>query len=143
MVYDKISTIGEIILKNNYNSNQICALGGIRLKEQKYILENQGEFKLKDIFECGQCFRWNEQEDGSYIGVFGKNVIQVKQKGRIISFQGICEKEIKQTVEDYFDLKRDYKTLQRKLEKVDKYLKTSIKYGKGIRNDNFFYNFSK
>ena len=26
-----------------------------------------------------------------------------------------------------------YKTLQRKLEKVDKYLKTSIKYGKGIR----------
>ena len=103
------------------------------MKEQKYILENQGEFKLKDIFECGQCFRWNEQEDGSYIGVFGKNVVQVKQKGRTISFQGICEKEIKETVENYFDLKRDYTTLQRRLEKVDEYLKTSIKYGKGIR----------
>ena len=39
------------------------------MEEQKYILENQNSFELKDIFECGQCFRWNEQEDGSYIGI--------------------------------------------------------------------------
>ena len=24
-------------------------------------------FELKDIFECGQCFRWNKQEDNSVI----------------------------------------------------------------------------
>ena len=35
------------------------------MKEQKYILKNQDSFELKDIFECGQCFRWNEQNDGS------------------------------------------------------------------------------
>ena len=103
------------------------------MKEQKYILKNQGEFKLKDIFECGQCFRWNRQEDGSYIGVFGRNVIEVKQKERTIFFQGVCEKEIKETVEKYFDLKRDYKLIQDKLAKTDKHLKTSIEYGKGIR----------
>ena len=34
------------------------------MKEQKYILKNQNSFELKDIFECGQCFRWNEEEDG-------------------------------------------------------------------------------
>ena len=36
------------------------------MKEQKYILKNCNTFKLKDIFDCGQCFRWNENEDGSY-----------------------------------------------------------------------------
>ena len=35
MVCDKISTIGEIILKNNYNSNQICALGGNKIERAK------------------------------------------------------------------------------------------------------------
>lgn len=33
------------------------------MKEQKFILENQTSFELKDIFECGQCFRWNEEKD--------------------------------------------------------------------------------
>ena len=103
------------------------------MKEQTYTIKNQEQFKLKDIFECGQCFRWNEQEDGSYIGIFGKNVIEVKQEGTTIYFQGICEKDIKQTIEYYFDLKRDYKKIQNKLSKVDEHLKTSIKYGKGIR----------
>ena len=103
------------------------------MKEQKYVLKNQEQFKLKDIFECGQCFRWNEQEDKSYIGVFGKNVIHVKQNGTTIEFKGICEGDIQQTVENYFDLNRDYKKIQKQLAKVDQHLKTSIEYGKGIR----------
>lgn len=49
------------------------------MEEEKYIIENQNSFELKDIFECGQCFRWNEQEDGSYIGVIKNGVIQVKK----------------------------------------------------------------
>ena len=103
------------------------------MKEQEYVIKNQNEFKLRDIFECGQCFRWNEQQDGSYIGVFGNNVIHVKQKGKTIKFQGICEGDIKETIEEYFDLKRDYKKIQKQLANVDEHLKTSIEYGKGIR----------
>ena len=37
-------------------------------------------FELKDIFECGQCFRWNKQEDGSYIGVFRKLCVKCGKK---------------------------------------------------------------
>ena len=43
------------------------------MKEQKYKLRNVESFELRDIFECGQCFRWNKQEDGSYTGVFKNN----------------------------------------------------------------------
>ena len=50
------------------------------MKEQKYIIENQNSFELKDIFECGQCFRWNKQEDGSYIGVIKKRCNTSKKR---------------------------------------------------------------
>ena len=100
---------------------------------QKYILKNQTEFNLKDIFECGQCFRWNEQKDESYIGVFGNNVIEVKQKGQTICFNGNCDGDIKEIVTNYFDLKTDYGKIQKQLANVDKYMKNSIEYGKGIR----------
>ena len=52
------------------------------MKEQQYILKNAQSFELKDIFDCGQCFRWNKEADGSYTGVFGNNVINVSKIGR-------------------------------------------------------------
>ena len=33
--------------------------------EQQYIIEDINSFEPKHIFECGQCFRWNIQADGS------------------------------------------------------------------------------
>ena len=36
-----------------------------KMQEQKYILKNISSFEPKHIFECGQCFRWNEESDGS------------------------------------------------------------------------------
>lgn len=103
------------------------------MKEQTYIIEAKNSFEPKDIFECGQCFRWNRQEDGSYTGIFGNNVLKVKKEQNKILFQGICEKDIKETVENYFDLERNYETIKQQLSKVDQHIKTSIEYGKGIR----------
>jgi len=51
------------------------------MNDQEYIIENQESFELEDIFECGQCFRWNKQKDGSYTGVIKDAVINV-QKNR-------------------------------------------------------------
>lgn len=103
------------------------------MNEQEYVIKNQEEFKIRDIFECGQCFRWNKQPDESYIGVVGNNVIQIYQKGKAIKFQGKCKGEIKEIVENYFDLKRDYKTICENLSKIDENMKKSIQYGQGIR----------
>ena len=43
------------------------------MQEQEYKIENIKSFELADIFDCGQCFRWNKQDDGSYTGVFKEN----------------------------------------------------------------------
>ena len=103
------------------------------MKQQKFLLENYSSFNLRDIFECGQCFRWNEEDNGSYTGVFGNNVINVSKTDKGILFKGVCEKDIVNTVIDYFDLDRDYNTIKRTLAKVDNNMKESIKYGEGIR----------
>ncbi len=103
------------------------------MKEQKFSIKNIDSFELKDIFECGQCFRWNEREDGSYIGVFKENVLSVKKENNEVFFCGISNNDLKKEVEDYFDLKRDYKKIKDELSKKDKYLAESIKYGEGIR----------
>jgi N-glycosylase/DNA lyase len=103
------------------------------MKEQKYIIKHSNSFELKDIFECGQCFRWNEQDDGSYIGVFGENVLNVRKINNEIIFTGICKENIKTTVEEYFDLNRNYENIKNKLSNIDENMKKSIEYGKGIR----------
>ncbi len=103
------------------------------MDEQIYIIKNQTEFEPKHIFECGQCFRWNIQEDGSYTGVFDQNVLNVKKEEGKIIFKGICKNNIQDIVTNYFDLNTDYAKIQEKLSKVDEYLKESIEFGRGIR----------
>lgn len=103
------------------------------MKEQIYKLENINSFELAHIFECGQCFRWNIQEDGSYTGVFKGNVLNVKKENNTITFKGKCNGDIQEVVTDYFDLSRDYEKIKQTLSKVDKNISTSIKYGEGIR----------
>ena len=103
------------------------------MKEQKYILKNAKSFELKDIFDCGQCFRWNEQEDKSYTGIFKNNVLNVSKIGNDIIFEGMCDGEIEKIVKQYFDLNRDYEKIKETLSKIDQNMKTSIEYGKGIR----------
>lgn len=103
------------------------------MKEQKIQLENVDSFEPKDIFECGQCFRWNEQPDNSYTGVFKGNVLNVKKESQNIIIKGLCREDLTKTVEEYFDLKTDYDLIKQKLSKIDKNMEISTKYGKGIR----------
>ncbi len=103
------------------------------MKGQEYLIKNQDSFELEDIFECGQCFRWNKEEDLSYTGVIKNGVINVNKSGNKIIFKGICDGELKDVVEDYFDLSRDYSKIKMKLSEIDSYMKTSVEYGKGIR----------
>ena len=88
-------------------------------------------FEPKDVFECGQCFRWNRENNGSYTGIFHKNVLNVEKKDEKIVFTGNCDSL--QEIKNYFDLERDYKVIIDKLQVVDDNLKESISYGKGIR----------
>ncbi len=103
----------------------------------KYEVETNS-FELKDIFECGQCFRWNEEKNKSYTGIFTDCVVNVEKQGSKIIFIGKCyngitQKQFEEKIQKYFDLDRDYSKIKNILSKVDENLKLSVKYGDGIR----------
>lgn len=103
------------------------------MEEQEYILKNQKSFCMKHIFECGQCFRWNKEDDGSYTGVIKDAVLNVNQIDNTIIFKGISEKDLKDIVIEYFDINHNYEELKEKLSKIDDFMKESIEFGEGIR----------
>lgn len=103
------------------------------MQEQQYILKNVKSFEPKHIFECGQCFRWDEEPNGSYTGIVKNNVINVEKVENTITFSSFGADNLKELVTDYFDLNRNYEEIKEKLAKIDKYLANSIEYGSGIR----------
>ena len=105
------------------------------LKEQTYIIENIKSFEPKHIFECGQCFRWNLDENKNYIGVIKDGVLKVEKKENKIIITGVIidNKDIKDICKEYFDLDNNYEDIKMQLSKIDDNLKNSITYGYGIR----------
>ena len=103
------------------------------MKEQKLVLNNLDSFELEHIFDCGQCFRWNKQDDDSYIGVINSGVLKVsKNKNRVV-FEGILEGDINSIIYDYFDLWTNYDEIKREFSKIDDSMKKSVDFGYGIR----------
>ncbi|MTI70444.1 MAG: 8-oxoguanine DNA glycosylase [Firmicutes bacterium] len=96
------------------------------------IIKNIKNFIPEHIFECGQCFRWKKNEDGSYTVVAYKRVINVFKNGNDLYIRNTNMKDFKEIWYDYFDLDTDYEEIKRKLSN-DKVLKEAIKFGEGIR----------
>ena len=101
--------------------------------EHKYTIQNVDSFELNHIFDCGQCFRRNQELDWSYTWVFWNNILNVQKKSDSVIFSWIVDWDIQTIVNQYFDLDRDYDKIKSELSKVDKYMKESIKYWHGIR----------
>ena len=96
-------------------------------------LNNLSDFELVHIFECGQCFRWQKENDGSYTGVIKYGVVNIKKDDDKVVISGSFDANDKEKICDYFDLNSDYASIKRKLELNDENMKKAIEYGYGIR----------
>ncbi|KUO72374.1 MAG: 8-oxoguanine DNA glycosylase [Clostridia bacterium BRH_c25] len=102
--------------------------------ENGLILEDLTAFDARHIFECGQCFRWAKEEDGSYTGIAFGRVLNVRSdydKGMVM-LDNTSLKEFQDIWFEYFDLGRDYGVIKETLSR-DPVLDMAIKYGRGIR----------
>lgn len=100
------------------------ASGGLVLKHES--------FNPTHIFECGQCFNFNIEEDGSYTAVHLGRIINVLQKEDHVLIRNVSLDEFYEIFYDYFDLGTDYSAIREKLSK-NEILKTASDYGYGIR----------
>lgn len=96
-------------------------------------LNNLSDFELVHIFECGQCFRWQKENDGSYTGVIKYGVLNIKKDDNRVVISGTFDANDKEKICDYFDLNSDYTSIKKKLELNDENMKKVIEYGYGIR----------
>jgi N-glycosylase/DNA lyase len=101
--------------------------------QQEYTLQNIDSFELGHIFDCGQCFRRNQQLDWSYTWIFWNNILNIQKKSDSVIFSWIVDWDIQIVVNQYFDLDRDYNKIKNQLSKIDNYMKESIKYWYWIR----------
>jgi len=100
--------------------------------DEGIIIRGTRNFELTHIFECGQCFRWERQENGNYIGVARGKVLEVEKRNEDVVIYNISEDEFREVWVKYFDLFRDYGTIKEVLSK-DPFLKKAVEFGSGIR----------
>ena len=100
---------------------------------KKFTINNLKNFELDHIFECGQCFRWKKQSDGSYIGVIKQGVIKISKDKDCAQISAEVLGNAEDICKEYFDLGTDYKNIQTMLCKDDENMKKAVEYGQGIR----------
>lgn len=101
-------------------------------EEKQIILRNQESFEPQHIFECGQTFRWDREEDGSYTVIAHGKVINVAAVDKDIIIKNSDKKDFDNIWKNYFDLDSNYLEIQRTFND-DSIMKEAIGYGKGIR----------
>jgi N-glycosylase/DNA lyase len=107
------------------------------------VFEKVSEFSVGKIFECGQAFRWEPEDDGSYTCVAGGRAANIALApspddpcaGRL-TIRELANRDShndRAFWEHYFDLKRDYGEINRILSENDETMARAIDCGAGIR----------
>ena len=104
------------------------------IRNNDIILRSQPDFEPEHIFDCGQCFRFNKNPDGSYTGTaFGKTTRISKENGDVILHDTTPE-DFESVWRSYLDLGYDYGEAKRRLTQGgDKVMEEATRYGEGIR----------
>lgn len=102
------------------------------------IHEPYYSFRLKDFdpfqtFLCGQCFRWEREEDGLWTGiVFGRR-LRLSWENGVCTLYGITRQLFLDQYVEYFDLQTDYGTIKEELSQMDGQLEKAVAFGSGMR----------
>ena len=105
----------------------------MRYLERKGAVKITGvsDFDLAKIFECGQCFRWDSDENGVFTGVARGLAAHLRREGDSVFISGSIE-EFETVWRDYFDLDRDYAQIRQGL-CIDDFMRKAVEFGAGIR----------
>ena len=104
----------------------------LKATQNALVFDKVNPLDLSLTLDCGQCFRWVENPDGSWHGVVGsKKVDAVCEDGNLILTGDVSEND-REMWSRYFDLRRDYSSLCERF-CADKWLKKAVDAYPGIR----------
>ncbi|GHU84520.1 8-oxoguanine DNA glycosylase [Clostridia bacterium] len=90
------------------------------------------DFSLKNTLECGQCFRWNEDSEGSFWGIAGERYAKITQVDKALFVEEFGKESNPSFWQKYFSLDEDYRIIESKLKKSS-ILKAAYEFSSGIR----------
>ncbi len=90
-------------------------------------------FNLKDTILSGSCFRAIENKDGSFTNILKDRVVNIKQVDNKLYVESSNMNNIEEVIRNYFDLNRDYDTINNQLSKSDNIMKEIVKKCHGYR----------
>ena len=96
------------------------------------IFENVSDLDLKETLDCGQCFRWKENADGSFSGVVRGRAATAVTKGGSLILDGADEDD-RDMWFGYFDLGLDYGEVRRRLSAIHPVMAEAARFAPGIR----------
>lgn len=88
---------------------------------------------LAQTLDCGQCFRWNENSDGSFTGVAYGKCVTVKKKDSTLYINNANIDDFNNIWKPYFDLELDYGKIKESISLIHPVLKEAAEYASGIR----------
>ncbi len=100
------------------------------------VINNLSDFELDHIFECGQCFRWRKEENGSYTGVTKYGVINIEKINDnkiVVDGSFLAENTALEDISDYLNLQCDYSRIKKIIQEDDENMRKAISFGYGIR----------
>lgn len=97
-------------------------------REKAIRLASTDEIDIEKTFECGQCFRWNADENGVYTGVARGHAARIYNENGGVYVVSDADEDFWR---DYLDLDRDYVSISRAFDGGD-YLRDCVENGMGI-----------
>ena len=90
------------------------------------------DFLPRHTFDCGQCFLWELQEDGSYTGIANRQAVRISMVEDTVEIEGITQTDYEDFWKRYLDFDRDYSKIKKTVSINDTMIK-SVEFGNGIR----------
>ena len=102
-------------------------------KGEDTIVEGIAHFDLGSTLDCGQCFRWDRNDDNDYTGIAYGKVVRVVQKNDTLTFMKSTIEDVQSTWYEYFDLGTDYGAIKKTLSENDPIMAQAVQFAPGIR----------
>lgn len=95
------------------------------------MISIKNDFDIDSTITCGQIFRYTK-ENNNYTIILKDRVISLTVDNQNINIESNNEDNLEEVINDYFDLKRDYKKIEDDIIKMDKNIKQAILESHGL-----------
>ena len=103
-----------------------------KFENNSIIISQLNDFDLAETLDCGQAFRWKENEDKSFTGIVENKICNIKKENDLYILDNCSEEDFLNLWIDYFDLNRDYGEIKKILSE-DKIMAKACEFSPGIR----------